>query len=166
MTKKMSAGNTHHTESTPLRDVAEVLATSFRADGKSPKTIQGYAYELRLLDEHLQQTGHGSLHPSDVKAADTDPLTAHIRETRSPQTAVIVWNSLRAVWTWMLRRERVRGEADLRSAEPPEGGSAPSADADGRRGRSHPGDDEREPPDRSARSSDPLAACRHGNAPG
>jgi site-specific recombinase XerD len=86
-----------------LPDIAQHLAASYAAAGRSPKTVQSYRESMCQFSAFLAAAGRSD-DPDDITTADVEDFTASVRATRSPATARTRFVSLRAAWRWMLKR--------------------------------------------------------------
>lgn len=86
-----------------LPDIADQLTASYRAAGRSERTIQSYVETLRLFSDYVIAK-YGSDDPDDITTAIVEAYVGDQRLTRSPGTAKVRFSSLRACWRWMMKR--------------------------------------------------------------
>jgi site-specific recombinase XerD len=87
-----------------LPDIADQLTASYRAAGRSERTIESYVETLRLFSAYAI-ANFDSDDPDDITTAMVEQYIGDQRVTRSPGTAKVRFSSLRASWRWMLKRQ-------------------------------------------------------------
>lgn len=89
-----------------LPDIAHQLTASYRAAGRSEKTIESYVETLLQFATYLIDN-YGDDDPDTITVDRVESYVGWVRQTRSASTSKIRFVTLRAIWRWMLKRQFV-----------------------------------------------------------
>lgn len=92
-----------------LPDIAHQLTASYRAAGRSEKTIESYVETLLQFGRFLLDN-FGDDDPDTISVNRVESYIGWVRATRSASTSKIRFVTLRAIWRWMLKRQFVTSD--------------------------------------------------------